>query len=167
MNHKCVTCKKEKPETDFTKNKSKKTGISSQCKQCRHDYRQANKSRLLEYSRWYEENIRKDRVDYFRDYGIKNRAKLTEKERERRPKVREKTRRNSKRWRENNKIKVAAHNAVKRAYANGSLLKQPCEICGLIDVEAHHDDYNKPLDVRFLCKVHHNLWHRENGEGKL
>ena len=32
-------------------------------------------------------------------------------------------------------------------------------------VEAHHDDYNRPLDVRWLCPTHHRLYHARNGHG--
>ena len=39
------------------------------------------------------------------------------------------------------------------------LEKQPCEICGK-KAEAHHDDYDKPLEVRWLCFEHHREWHR-------
>lgn len=37
----------------------------------------------------------------------------------------------------------------------GILVCRPCEVCGKTKVEAHHDDYDKPLDVRWLCKDHH------------
>ena len=38
----------------------------------------------------------------------------------------------------------------------GILIKQPCEVCGTNEeVEAHHDDYYKPLDIRWLCRGHH------------
>ena len=43
-----------------------------------------------------------------------------------------------------------------RAIANvyqsrGLLAPQPCETCGAEQAEKHHDDYSKPLDVRWLC----------------
>lgn len=53
-----------------------------------------------------------------------------------------------------------AHQAVRGAIRNGILKKQPCEICGISDSHAHHDDYEKLLDVRWLCKKHHLQEHR-------
>lgn len=44
----------------------------------------------------------------------------------------------------------------------GLLIPQPCEICNEIKVQAHHDDYTKPWEVRWLCTNHHNEWHRSN-----
>ena len=41
--------------------------------------------------------------------------------------------------------------------------RQPCEICGA-KAEAHHDNYDKPLDVRWLCFKHHRQWHHDNPE---
>lgn len=41
----------------------------------------------------------------------------------------------------------------------GKLVRQPCEVCGEIKVDAHHDDYSKPLEVRWLCRLHHRQHH--------
>lgn len=48
---------------------------------------------------------------------------------------------------------------ARRAIASGRLVRQPCEICGETRVDAHHDDYGKPLDVRWLCRPHHVAHH--------
>lgn len=33
------------------------------------------------------------------------------------------------------------------------------------EVEAHHDDYSKPLGVRWLCRDDHKAWHDAKGPG--
>ena len=56
-----------------------------------------------------------------------------------------------------------AHNLTEQAILKGILIRQPCEVCGetgnFVDgrsrVQAHHDDYTKPLEVRWLCQQHH------------
>ena len=53
-----------------------------------------------------------------------------------------------------------------RAYTNvyvkrGVLPLSPCEKCGSLDVNAHHDDYTKPLQVRWMCVPCHQQHHRE------
>lgn len=48
---------------------------------------------------------------------------------------------------------------VSRAISSGRLTREPCEVCGATKVHAHHDDYNKPLDVRWLCPRHHQEHH--------
>lgn len=59
------------------------------------------------------------------------------------------------RGRLNNPGRAAAYSAIRTALLNGSLVKLPCEVCGDTNVQAHHDDYSKPLDVRWLCFKHH------------
>lgn len=63
-----------------------------------------------------------------------------------------------------------AHSITEKAIARGTLIPEPCEVCGTTGVmadgrnkiQAHHDDYNKPLDVRWLCQEHHHEWHKSN-----
>jgi hypothetical protein len=62
-----------------------------------------------------------------------------------------------------NPDKRASHIAVGNAVRSGKLIKQPCEICGTDKVHAHHDDYSKPLQVRWLCPSHHFVHHKEHG----
>jgi len=58
-------------------------------------------------------------------------------------------------WMQDNKVihplKTKAHNIANRA----NLTRQPCEVCGDPNTYMHHDDYSKPLEVRWLCPKHH------------
>lgn len=56
-----------------------------------------------------------------------------------------------------------AHSLVYKALKRGKITKLPCEQCGEKNVDAHHDDYSKKLDVRWLCKPHHRELHRVLG----
>ena len=64
---------------------------------------------------------------------------------------------------EQKRIKRHARDLVNSEIRKGYLIPQPCEACGTsISIEAHHDDYSKPLHVRWLCVVHHREHHRNN-----
>ena len=39
--------------------------------------------------------------------------------------------------------------------------RQPCERCGDPNADRHHDDYDKPLEVRWLCRSCHIKHHAE------
>jgi hypothetical protein len=59
------------------------------------------------------------------------------------------------------KLKITTRSVTNRYIKKGLLVKQPCEVCGVIErVEAHHDDYTKPMDVRWFCGQHHKDHHR-------
>lgn len=58
------------------------------------------------------------------------------------------------------RAKERARQTLRRAVRRGDVVKLPCEVCGLEEAQAHHDDYAKPLDVRWLCSTHHGEVHR-------
>lgn len=64
----------------------------------------------------------------------------------------------NKAYRQRNKKKLAAHNAVAKAVLRGKLTPHPCWVCGE-KAEAHHPDYDRPLDVVWLCPEHHKQTH--------
>lgn len=54
-----------------------------------------------------------------------------------------------------------ARQIANRAIRSGTLTKGPCQFngCGVLDVQAHHPDYSKPLEVVWLCREHHTEHH--------
>ena len=61
----------------------------------------------------------------------------------------------------NDPVKLKAQRAAQRALKRGIIKFKPCEVCGDQRVHMHHEDYNKPLEVRFLCTKHHYATHRK------
>lgn len=59
----------------------------------------------------------------------------------------------------------AARWLLNQAVASGKIKRQPCQICGATKADAHHDDYNQPLKVRWLCRKHH-AEHHAKAEGR-
>lgn len=128
-----------KDESMFHKRKASKDGLSALCKDCQKAY---DKARSRDPKR----------MKARRDYQKTEKGKLSHSKA-------------CKKWVEKNQIKRAAHILVGNALRDGRLKKKPCEICGCKKSHGHHDNYAKPLDVRWLCDFHHNEWHTKNGEG--
>jgi hypothetical protein len=63
--------------------------------------------------------------------------------------------------------KRAARIKVGNAVRDGKLHKpDKCQECNSEGrIHGHHDDYDKPLDVRWLCTTCHRQWHIANGDG--
>jgi hypothetical protein len=57
--------------------------------------------------------------------------------------------------------RIRARNIISNRIKRGSIIREPCAICGSMDTEAHHEDYSKPLEVVWLCKKHHREKHDE------
>ncbi len=61
-----------------------------------------------------------------------------------------------------NKIKALARSIVGKAIKKGILSKNDfCCLCGSTKyIQAHHDDYNKPLEVKWVCRKCHYKIHQ-------
>lgn len=66
--------------------------------------------------------------------------------------------------------KKRAQHLVEKAGKKNLLIQKPCEVCGNNErfkdgrtgVQAHHDDYDRPLEIRWLCQKCHYEWHSKN-----
>jgi hypothetical protein len=53
-----------------------------------------------------------------------------------------------------------ARSFVSTYLKRGKIKKLACEVCGCSESQAHHEDYNKPLEVIWLCKACHKAIHK-------
>ncbi len=77
-----------------------------------------------------------------------------------------------KKYRAANATKIAARQAVHKALRAGGITKpavcqvRGCKIAGKL--WAHHVNYNRPLEVRWLCKAHTIVAdNKKQGKGKV
>jgi len=122
-------------------------------------WRKKNGERYKEWRRKdYQENKEKYR-ERQRKYIESHKAHVNAKQRMWRTLNPEKVRENGRAW---DKKTGSASNKVHHAIKKGLIEKEPCQICGRLPSYAHHCDYNKPLDVMWLCRKCHTEWHRKN-----
>lgn len=128
---KCFKCGKEKPLSEFYVHPQMGDGHLGKCKECTRVDVSTNYRARRHYYAVYEKmrTTREDRRQRKHEYEQRSRA--------------------------NHPEKYAATGAVNNAIRDGRLERKPCEVCGCERVEAHHDDYSKPLEVRWLCRTHH------------
>lgn len=138
----CFKCSAELPLTEFYRHPRMADGHLGKCKECtKRDVR---------------EN-RATRIDYYHAYDKKRRPILPKATTRKAYTKSEICRRRRQRHPDKYFANYTAGNAIKL----GHLIRQPCERCGSIKVDAHHEDYTKPLDVTWLCRPCHRERHKE------
>lgn len=96
-------------------------------------YREQNREKIREYNREYNKRYRKE-------HGYANEAA----------------------WAKKNPEKTKAHKIIENARRAGKIKYKECVICKSKDTVAHHPDYSKPLEVVFVCRLHHREIHYKN-----
>jgi len=142
-------------------------------KKYNRDYHARNREKARAYSQRHRDrdNARR-RERYSTDPAYKHRVNLQNSVSYRkhsiarlassRPPDRTKNRQSCMAWRERNQDKHRAARMVKTALLYGRLERKPCACCGAparMSI-AHHEDYSKPLEVIWLCRVCHKSLHQ-------
>ena len=133
MEKTCFKCGESKPLSSFYKHKEMADGHLGKCKVCTKKDVSKNYKDNREYYQEYERhrNNMPDRAQFKTDACRKHRMKYPD--------------------------KYAARNAVGNALRDGRITRPlRCSECGINCIpEAHHEDYNEPLTVTWLCSECH------------
>ena len=133
----CFKCGETKSLDNFYKHSKMADGHLNKCKECAKNDVSKHRNQNLEKVRAYD----------------RARGKIPER-------IKANTEVN-RAWRAEDKRRQMAHYAVSRAIKAGSLVRSPCVRCGEQKSLAHHEDYDKPLDVMWLCQPCHKQRHKE------
>ena len=133
----CFKCNTVRPLTEFYKHPAMADGLLNKCKSCTKkdvtQHRNDNIEKVREYDRIRASNPERQKAAY----AI------------------------SKAWRQEDKRRMQCHRAVYKAVKSGKLVRQNCERCGNEKSLAHHEDYDQPLMVNWLCQSCHKQRHKE------
>jgi hypothetical protein len=138
----CSTCRKFKPCIAYQQNKLRTRGYDYTCKEC---------YKIVDATRYY-----------------RNREQRLIKEKKRYEKMsKEKIAERSRFSKERNPEKWKARQDLRNAITKGTIKRLPCEVCHKPKAHAHHEDYAKPFEVKWLCQKHHGELHRKYDADKL
>ena len=151
----CFKCGQDKPLDDFYRHPAMKDGRLGKCKDCAKADVLQRRNENIEYVRAYDRarGALQHRVEARNAYKQTAQGKAAhavgrQSYIARYPKI------------------YAAHHAVANALRDGRIERKPCEWCGASKAHAHHFDYEKPLDVTWLCQKHHQVVHKADREHK-
>ena len=133
----CFKCKTIKPLNEFYKHQQMVDGYLNKCKGCAQNDATTYRNKNLEKIRAYDVARSKE----------PERAKLAAEV--------------NRAWRAEDHRRSKAHRAVAKAIKQGLLVSSPCIRCGEKKSVAHHEDYDQPLDVVWLCQPCHKQRHKE------
>ena len=133
----CFKCNTVKPLSEFYKHPRMADGHVNKCKECNKNDVTSNRNKNIEKVRAY------DRARGKESKRLKATTEIT------------------RAWRAEDARRAVAHSSVARAVRRGELFRQPCCRCGEVKSVAHHEDYDKPLEVMWLCQSCHKQRHKE------
>lgn len=171
----CTGCKEEKSVDEFGKDKKGLLGRNQKCKVCC-----CARAKLTVHSPEAIENRKKYRSEWqkekrpilnarLRDRYVKNieseRDKANERMRRYMASEKGKVKHNEtrKKYEKDNPEKISAQRKVRNAIKTGKLIRpEICDVCNKQgNIEGHHEDYNKPLEVIWMCQFCH-LYHHQS-----
>lgn len=144
----CICCHQLKPLEEYYAHPKMADGRLGRCKTCHKSEIHKNYMRRQQDPDWREKELDRQR------------AKAKRHREEGRKPSPEAVKRSRGKWLRANEEKHKAHCKVNNAIRDGRFFSRPCEVCGE-KAQAHHDDYSKPLNVRWLCPKHHGEHHVE------
>lgn len=176
LNHICKECRRRQC-LSYRRNHIEEVRERSRC------WKRDNRAQVLASGQRYRAANREQLRVRARAQYVATAEKRAIADRERRRSNPQKTLQYSRQWRLNNKEKIkraekryyaanrkkkAAHSLVNYALRQGRLVPlENCVLCGRTPTQAHHPNYDLPLDIIWLCEECHKGFHRKYNPHQL
>jgi hypothetical protein len=158
MKKKCFRCGEEKPISEFYKHPEMKDGHLNKCIDCTKADATKRRKEHLEEVREYDRQR-----SATKEYRERQKLYIARQKNENPELFKSRRAQYQRKYRAKHRNKIKAHWTVCDAIIAGKI-KAPevCSKCGSPEkLEAHHEDYSKPLEIVWLCEVCHKRRHRE------
>lgn len=167
----CTVCGLAKSLSEFYARKRSKDGLASACKMCHNAMTKVSKNRphvkehgrvkALEYYHAHKDKCNTRTKEYRQTKAGRIAMRASVKRYQSGDHGRVARRLATQRFDEKHPNKRRAYWTVKNAIRSGRLTRpSDCSCCGAsTKTDAHHDDYSKPLEVRWLCRQCHLAAH--------
>jgi hypothetical protein len=134
----CFKCSTTKPMSEFYRHPKMADGVLGKCKAC------TKADTMMRYYSKHDEVAAYDRARF------------------QTPERKAKAQEYARRCRERHPLKYKARTALGNALRDG-VIERPstCPLCNFAKpIEAHHEDYSRPLDVKWCCRsCHRRVYH--------
>ncbi len=153
---KCFKCGIVKPLGEFYKHPQMADGYLNKCKECTKKDNRENRAKKLEYYQEYDRQranlpkrvkARKEYINKIKKTGIYSPMK----------------KKSTKKYADKYPEKIKA-NQILNSNLMSEKIRKPscCSICGKKEnLQAHHSDYLKPIQVLWVCDSCHKMIHKE------
>lgn len=154
MTKTCFKCQEVKPLDDFYKHSRMADGHLNKCKECtKLDVNNQRAVNLDYYQQYDRQRFQSDpcrrayQLEQMRAWAQQHQQNIREIKRA---------------WINRNPHKRYAQLALSKAVRNSKIIKPyACQICETTgNLQGHHHDYTKPLDVLWVCVTCHSTIHR-------
>ena len=149
----CRECNVEKDLSNFYKHSAMADGHLNKCIECVKARVNKHRNENIEKAREYDKKraMLPHRVKARKEYIKTDSGKISK-------------RKTMDKYNKEYPMRYAAHIIAGNAIRDGKLVNpKKCSECdSTTKIEAHHDDYTNPLQIRWLCEKCHKTWHKHN-----
>ena len=154
----CYKCHEIKAVSEFNKDKSKKDGVYTICKDCRKEYYNQNTDKIAEYRKQNKDKLKEYKKEWYQQNADKIKERQKGYHKKRYKENADKLKQYQKQWRKENKDKKAEYDKEYNKERYDSKVEQSLiEIKAYVEQNPQRYDYNPNKEIYGIIYLVHNV----------